>query len=83
LGSWGCARRIGDGDINLVGLIKRLPDIPISLEIPADRLRDSRIDAKLRAQMAFEETRALLERVLVSATGKAVRAGASASKGGA
>jgi sugar phosphate isomerase/epimerase len=51
----------GEGDLDLAALLRRLPGLPISLEVPADRLRDSGIDAAARAQLAFDCTRRLLE----------------------
>lgn len=57
----------GDGDIDLAALINKLPDIAISLEIPADRLRDGGMDAKARAQLAIDKTKALLERAHANA----------------
>lgn len=53
----------GAGEIDLVGLLTRLPDCPISLEIPADRLRDSGVGAARRAQLAIDATRTLLEQL--------------------
>lgn len=53
----------GEGEIDLLGLLQRLPDIPISLEVPADRLRDAGWTAEARASRAMETTRALLEKV--------------------
>ena len=50
----------GEGEIDLAGLLTRLPGLPISLEVPADRLRASGIDAAKRARMAMEATRRLL-----------------------
>ena len=52
----------GDGEINLAQLLTTLPDIPISLEIPCDRLRDAGITAEARALRAITGTRALIER---------------------
>jgi sugar phosphate isomerase/epimerase len=50
----------GEGEIDLVGLLQRLPDIPISLEIPADRLRDAGWTAEARAKRAIEATMRIL-----------------------
>ncbi len=50
----------GAGEIDLAALLRRLPGRPLSLEVPADALRDSGADAADRARMALESTRALL-----------------------
>jgi sugar phosphate isomerase/epimerase len=50
----------GEGEIDLARLLERLPGIPVSLEVPADRLRDAGLDAASRARMAMEATRSLL-----------------------
>jgi sugar phosphate isomerase/epimerase len=50
----------GEGEIDLVGLLQRLPGIPVSLEIPADRLRDAGWTAEARAKRAIEATMQLL-----------------------
>lgn len=50
----------GEGEIDLFGLLTRLPGLPVSLEVPADHLRDSGVDAASRARMAIDATRALL-----------------------
>lgn len=50
----------GEGEIDLAGLLTSLPGLPISLEIPADRLRDQGIDALARARMALKATSAVL-----------------------
>jgi sugar phosphate isomerase/epimerase len=52
----------GEGEIDLVALLRRLPAIPVSLEIPADRLRDAGWSAEQRAQKAIAACRAVLER---------------------
>jgi sugar phosphate isomerase/epimerase len=52
----------GDGDIDLVSLLKTLPDIPISLEIPADALRDLGVTAETRALMAIGKAQHILAR---------------------
>ncbi len=51
----------GEGDIELKQLLRRLPEIPVSLEIPTDRLRDAGWSAEMRAHRAIETTLALLE----------------------
>ena len=53
----------GEGEIDLIGLLSRLPGLPVSLEVPADRLRDSGADAFGRARMAIDATRTLLARL--------------------
>ena len=50
----------GEGDIDLAGLLARLPGLPVSLEVPADRLRDAGATAFDRAKLAIEATRALI-----------------------
>lgn len=50
----------GDGEIDLAGLVSRLPGLPVSLEVPADHLRDGGIDAASRARMAIDAARRLL-----------------------
>ncbi|MBC2666839.1 sugar phosphate isomerase/epimerase [Novosphingobium flavum] len=52
----------GEGEINLAALLTRLPGLPVSLEIPADRLRDAGVSAEERARRAIAATRDLLER---------------------
>jgi sugar phosphate isomerase/epimerase len=44
----------GQGEIDLAALLRRLPGIPISLEVPCDRLRDSGVSAEQRARSAIE-----------------------------
>lgn len=51
----------GEGEIDLPQLVRRLPDIAISLEVPADQLRDTGLTAEMRARRAMETTLALLE----------------------
>ncbi len=53
----------GEGEIDLAQLVTRLPDIPISLEVPAGRLRDAGVTAEARAMRAIEGTRVVLEAV--------------------
>ena len=51
----------GDGDIELISLLHALPrDIPISLEIPTEGLRQQGVSALERAQRALTKTRELL-----------------------
>ncbi|SEE64233.1 sugar phosphate isomerase/epimerase family protein [Pseudomonas coleopterorum] len=51
----------GDGDCDLVGLLRALPeDVPLSLEIPTARLLEQGVSAYERARMALEKTQALL-----------------------
>ncbi|WP_198519283.1 sugar phosphate isomerase/epimerase family protein [Novosphingobium kunmingense] len=50
----------GEGDIDLPTLLARFPGLPISLEVPADRLRDAGVTAQERARMAFDAARTLL-----------------------
>jgi sugar phosphate isomerase/epimerase len=50
----------GEGDIPLADLLRRVPATPISLEVPADRLRDAGVSARARAQRAIDLTRTLL-----------------------
>lgn len=51
----------GEGDIDLEQLVQRLPNIAISLEVPADTLRDTGWTAEMRARKAMDTTLALLE----------------------
>lgn len=54
----------GDGDCDLLGLLKHLPaGLPLSLEIPTQRLLEQGISALQRAQMAMDKTRSVLERL--------------------
>ena len=50
----------GEGEIDLIGLLRTCPDLPISLEIPADRLRNAGVGAADRASMAIAATRRVL-----------------------
>ncbi|WP_296219082.1 sugar phosphate isomerase/epimerase family protein [Pseudomonas sp. UBA2684] len=51
----------GDGDCDLLGLLRGLPaDIPLSLEIPTRQLLEQGVTALQRAQMALDKTRNLL-----------------------
>jgi len=51
----------GEGEVDLVTLLRRLPDLPISLEVPADRLRLAGVSAQERAALAIAATRRVLE----------------------
>ncbi|WP_077526655.1 sugar phosphate isomerase/epimerase family protein [Metapseudomonas resinovorans] len=54
----------GDGDSDLAGLLRTLPaNIPLSLEIPTRQLMEQGVSAQVRAQMALDKARALLERI--------------------
>nr|BFD44537.1 TIM barrel protein [Pseudomonas sp. FFPRI_1] len=54
----------GDGDCDLPGLLKCLPDnLPLSLEIPTLQLLEQGVSALQRAQMALDKARALLARI--------------------
>ncbi|MNI83901.1 hypothetical protein D3C73_1407570 [compost metagenome] len=51
----------GDGDCDLVGLLRSLPSsIPLSLEIPTRQLYEQGVSALQRAQMALDKTQQLL-----------------------
>lgn len=52
----------GQGDVDLAELLVRTRDVPLSLEVPADRLRDAGVSAERRARMAIEAAMALLGR---------------------
>jgi sugar phosphate isomerase/epimerase len=49
----------GEGQIDLAGLLAWRPDCPVSLEVPADRLRDAGVGAEARARLAIESALAL------------------------
>ena len=54
----------GDGDCDLLGLLRALPDdLPLSLEIPTRRLLEQGLSALERAQLALDKTRSVLERL--------------------
>lgn len=54
----------GDGDSDLVGLLRTLPaNIPLSLEIPTRQLMEQGVSARTRAQLAMDKTQALLQRL--------------------
>lgn len=53
----------GDGDADLVGLLRALPaTVPLSLEIPTRQLMEQGISAEQRARMALDKARAVLAR---------------------
>lgn len=51
----------GEGEIDLPGLLDQVPNCPISLEVPADRLRDAGVGAGQRARLAIDAARKVLE----------------------
>ena len=52
----------GDGDIDLAGLLAVLPpDIPLSLEVPTQALRERGVSALERARGALVASRRLLD----------------------
>jgi sugar phosphate isomerase/epimerase len=51
----------GEGEVDLVTLLRRLPDLPISLEVPADRLRLAGVGPEQRAALAIAATRRVME----------------------
>lgn len=54
----------GEGDCDLLGLLRALPaELPLSLEIPTQRLLEQGVSALQRAQMAIDKTRSVLERL--------------------
>ncbi|WP_187673164.1 sugar phosphate isomerase/epimerase family protein [Zestomonas carbonaria] len=54
----------GDGDCDLVGLLRALPaTVPLSLEIPTLRLMEQGVSAQERARMALDKAREVLSRV--------------------
>lgn len=57
-----CDRRFpGDGQADLRGLLNHIPaDVPLSLEIPTDALRQQGVSALERARMALEKARTLV-----------------------
>lgn len=59
-----CERRFpGDGQADLTGLLKTIPaNVPLSLEIPTDALRQQGVSALERARMALDKARRLVER---------------------
>lgn len=54
----------GDGDCDLLGLLRSLPvGIPLSLEIPTRQLLEQGVSALQRAQLALDKARTLLEQL--------------------
>ncbi|MDH4583430.1 sugar phosphate isomerase/epimerase [Pseudomonas sp. BN415] len=54
----------GDGDSDLIGLLRTLPaNIPLSLEIPTRPLMEQGVSAQDRARMALDKARTLLQQV--------------------
>jgi len=54
----------GDGDADLVGLLRALPaTLPLSLEIPTRQLLEQGISGEQRARMALDHARAVLAKV--------------------
>lgn len=54
----------GDGDADLVGLLRALPpSVPLSLEIPTRQLLEQGISGEQRARMALEKAKAVLAAV--------------------
>ena len=54
----------GDGDSDLLGLLRTLPaDIPLSLEIPTRQLMEQGVSALERARMARDKARSLLDQI--------------------
>ncbi|MDH4559136.1 sugar phosphate isomerase/epimerase [Pseudomonas sp. BN417] len=54
----------GDGDSDLLGLLRTLPaDIPLSLEIPTRQLMEQGVSGLERARIAMEKARTLLDRI--------------------
>lgn len=52
----------GEGDIDMIGILARYPTLPISLEIPADRLRLNGVGPRERAALAITAMRRVLEK---------------------
>jgi sugar phosphate isomerase/epimerase len=50
----------GEGEVDLAGLLARFPELPLSLEVPADRLRDAGVSADARARRAIDCARTVL-----------------------
>jgi sugar phosphate isomerase/epimerase len=50
----------GEGEIDLAALIRQTGSVPVSLEVPADRLRLAGVPALERARLAIEASRRLL-----------------------
>ncbi len=54
----------GDGDADLVGLLRGLPaSVPLSLEIPTRQLLEQGVSGEQRARLALEKAKAVLARV--------------------
>ncbi len=54
----------GEGDADLVGLLRTLPaTVPLSLEIPTRHLMEQGVSAEQRARMALEKARGVLAQV--------------------
>ncbi|HDS1818113.1 sugar phosphate isomerase/epimerase family protein [Pseudomonas putida] len=54
----------GDGDADLIGLLRGLPaTVPLSLEIPTRQLLEQGVSGEQRARMALEKAKAVLARV--------------------
>lgn len=54
----------GDGDCDLLGLLRALPaDLPLSLEIPTRQLMEQGVSALERAQLALDKARAVVARI--------------------
>jgi len=53
----------GEGDADLVGLLRALPKaVPLSLEIPTRQLLEQGVSGEARARMALHKARAVLAR---------------------
>lgn len=50
----------GEGDVDLVGLLQSFPALPVSLEVPADRLRLAGVGPRERAALAITALRRVL-----------------------
>jgi len=54
----------GEGDADLVGLLRGLPaTLPLSLEIPTRQLLEQGVSGEQRARMALDKAKAVLARV--------------------
>lgn len=54
----------GEGDADLVGLLRALPKaVPLSLEIPTRQLLEQGVSGEARARMALHKARAVLARI--------------------
>lgn len=54
----------GEGDVDLISLLRALPDIPVSLEVPCDHWRDAGGTAEQRAMKAISTCRAVLDQAV-------------------